>query len=547
MNHLRVTLAGSALWLAAMMAFPLPGKASTIESLKVLAQVDTWPSLSAGIVYKNRLWIVNSVKGRNHNSADLYSYDPFSQTLRYERHLFSQDAGDPTIHAGRLYWPLEDDRFSLGWGGFSATDGRSWINGAIPGRQIFHTHAMTSDGKLLYASNSGWNAKLNISSDSGRTWKQIYQHPTPQGVVSRFTSLTALNGALLAQLIVRGSPRMTVFRDGKLSDLKNWPRGRTLYGDAVHDRRYYAAIAGRGRGTEIWSTDGRSSQKVDVTSIRGNVIDLGSDTGRLWAVSALRGNGSVWRMQADGRWREAFRFSGGYPRQVIPTSTHVFVVGDGNDGKGVLWGARIAGGAAERTTSESRLGNSVDRPESVTDWNSAAVRLDRLLDMPDRYRATQGSLRDAVYRMATSQPPDGFFKARLERVLPESPISLIGGQVQIAAARYARWVLLWGMGLSGEAHVPVSLIAAPWNARPNRAEKYFDPAPAAIWAVQASGQKDRATIDSLISRLSAKADPKWLRVQIAAALRALTGRRFGSQPARWSEWWLRARSTWPVK
>ena len=30
------------------------------------------------------------MKFRNHNSADLYSYDPVSGDTRYERHLFSQ-------------------------------------------------------------------------------------------------------------------------------------------------------------------------------------------------------------------------------------------------------------------------------------------------------------------------------------------------------------------------------------------------------------------------------------------------------------------------
>jgi hypothetical protein len=60
------------------------------------------------IGYQDRLWLANSVKGVNHNSADLYSYDPDGGALRYERHLFSQDAGRPVVADGLLYWPFED-------------------------------------------------------------------------------------------------------------------------------------------------------------------------------------------------------------------------------------------------------------------------------------------------------------------------------------------------------------------------------------------------------------------------------------------------------
>ena len=37
------------------------------------------------IGFDGRLWLANSVKGANHNSADIYSYDPLNGGLRYER------------------------------------------------------------------------------------------------------------------------------------------------------------------------------------------------------------------------------------------------------------------------------------------------------------------------------------------------------------------------------------------------------------------------------------------------------------------------------
>lgn len=84
------------------------------KSAQIVARIGPWPVVSNLIAFRGRIWFVNSVTGRNHNSADIYSYAPSNGALRYERHLFSQDAGRPTAGDGWLYWPFEDDRFSLG-------------------------------------------------------------------------------------------------------------------------------------------------------------------------------------------------------------------------------------------------------------------------------------------------------------------------------------------------------------------------------------------------------------------------------------------------
>jgi hypothetical protein len=67
------------------------------EPLPVLARVGAWPAVSRLIGYGDRLWFANSVKGVNHNSADLYSFDPDTGGVGYARHLFSQDAGLPLV------------------------------------------------------------------------------------------------------------------------------------------------------------------------------------------------------------------------------------------------------------------------------------------------------------------------------------------------------------------------------------------------------------------------------------------------------------------
>jgi hypothetical protein len=62
--------------------------------LPVLARVGPWPVVSTLVGFRGGLWFCNSVKGRNHNSADVYRYDLRTGAVRYARHLFSQDCGD---------------------------------------------------------------------------------------------------------------------------------------------------------------------------------------------------------------------------------------------------------------------------------------------------------------------------------------------------------------------------------------------------------------------------------------------------------------------
>jgi hypothetical protein len=103
----------------------LPATVHAADDLVVLARPGPWPAISGLIGFDGRLWFVNSVRYPNHNSADIYSYDPADGTTRFEAALFSQDAGDPVVFEGRLYWPFEDPRWSTGRGEYMVTDGRA--------------------------------------------------------------------------------------------------------------------------------------------------------------------------------------------------------------------------------------------------------------------------------------------------------------------------------------------------------------------------------------------------------------------------------------
>jgi len=79
--------------------------------------------VDAIIGYGPRIWFANSKLFRNHNAADIYSYDPATGALRYERALFSQGAGRPLVAGGLLFWPFEDPRLAADRAEYSVTNG----------------------------------------------------------------------------------------------------------------------------------------------------------------------------------------------------------------------------------------------------------------------------------------------------------------------------------------------------------------------------------------------------------------------------------------
>ena len=109
--------------LAFSLAAPLFRPTYAQEVLPDLARVGPWPVASEPIAFRGRVWFANSVKGRNHNSADLYSYDPATGALRYERHLFSQDAGQPLV--------ADENRFNACLDGAGSIAGYSIFAGSF--------------------------------------------------------------------------------------------------------------------------------------------------------------------------------------------------------------------------------------------------------------------------------------------------------------------------------------------------------------------------------------------------------------------------------
>ena len=506
----------------------------------VLARIGPWPVASRLIGFQGRLWFANSVKGVNHNSADLYSYDPRSGALRYERHLFSQDAGQPLAWNGLLYWPFEDSRASLGWGAYMVTDGTHWRLGTIPTARIFHVHAVAGFGRNLVAATSAWRAGLQVSSDGGASWRRVYDHPTPARRVSRIVALAATASGVFAQLIERGRHRLLHY-DGKVTaEVPGWPVDRRIVGLAAYRGAVYGLVR-EADGVAVWRSDGRRSERLFAPHERWQAQDIAAGAGSLWAVSAEEGRGTLWR-SADGTdWRAVGVLRGGRPHELAVYAGRVYVGGAGEDGRGILWGT----GRAASSGVEAPRAALPPATAASTDLDALARDLDRALGEPDSYAGHGEKLRDLVYAAARGGARAEFFAERLTRPMAKHELSLIGGDVRVPAETLGRWILLWGMAIGGRGRVPPELIREPWHAESNRSQKYFAAPPMAVWAAAAIGQRDRATITALIERLGRPDEPPWLRGDVIGALAALTDRRFAYDLAAWRAWWHAAAPSWP--
>jgi hypothetical protein len=529
--------------LAALALLGRAAAAETLDPLPVLAEVGPWPVLSQLIGFDRRLWFANSVKGRNHNSADLYSYDPRTGALRYEKHLFSQDVGRPLALDGRLYWPYEDSRFSLGWGAFQVTDGVRWQSGTIPTARIFHTHALVQAGGRLVAATSAWRAGFQVSTDGGGTWRQVYDHPTPERQVSRMVTVEALGPRVFGVLLHRDKRRLLLLDGERVAEVPGWPKDRPVLGLAPFRGGLYGAVQ-EADGVAIWRSDGVTSARLAPPRAGWRVRNLAAGAGRLWAVSADGDGGVLWSSPDGARWTAQRRLDGGTPWEVAVYGGDVYVAGAGADGRGRLWGpappAPVEPGPAARAPLP------VGPRPAHGPVDGAAI--DGALLDPASYRDRR-ILRDLVYDAALRPGGAAVLGTRLGRALPERTLSLIGGRVQVPAADLGRWILLWGLAKAGArqgaGRVPPALIAEPWTQPENSSQKYFAAPPAAIWAAAAANQNDRATLEALIGRLNRPDDPLWLRGDAIGALTTLTGRTFAYDQAAWQAWWTQAAPHWP--
>lgn len=505
------------------------------EPLQPVARIGPWPAVSSLIGFGGRLWFANSVKFVDHNSADLYSYDPKSGAVRYERHLFSQDAGLPAVADGVLYWPFEDARFSAGRGEFMLTNGRYWQWRELPHRAVLHLHAMLAHRGFLYAATGGFVAALYRSADQGRTWTAVYQHRNVAGSFSRALSLRVFNERLYAGLYASDEPGVKLGRlsGGRFLPVPGWPEGASAEA-LTRFRGHLYAIHRGADGSALWRTDGRSS--APVRALASQVVRaLAAGNDALWAVTGGGGRGELWHSNDGAAWRVVQRFEHDEPIDVAVYGGLPYVGALGADGRGVLYGP-AAPAPAERATGLTPLPGLEAPADNELAPQFAA--LDRALADLARFEQAGGALidlLDPIIRSRSPQAAQGLANRLGAAGQGETRVRFAGKRV--AASTKADWQLLRAMAQLGQGRVPPELLARRWSAAANRSEKYIESVAGAAWAIAESRQRDAPTISALIERLDRAGDPAWLAGDLIGALTALTGCRFGYDLAAWRAWW----------
>lgn len=496
--------------------------------LDIIAQVGPWPVAARLIGYRGKLWFANSVKGRNHNSADIWSFNPKTSEVRYERHLYSQDAGHPLVYKGLLYWPFEDALQSAGNGIVEVTDGETWQPLTIANPPIYHTSQILEWEGGLLAITGTRNAGMQLSKDAGRSWQEFYIHPTPSTHVSRIKEMLVFGGETYASLSDVKVKRLVRWTGSGFRTVNGWPLNRYFNGLTVH-RDGLFGIVGKGREREIWRFDGRRSIRV---GFKGPFVDITSDGDQLWIVA---NDGRLWSSSNGNDWERHGDLEKGRPVSIQATAGGLYVAGAGDDGRGIIWGTRdhlIPLGAKP-----PKLVPQLPSEKVAMDWESASKNIDAILANPSTYNGSRtGDLRELVNRASVNEAPSGFFAERLKVKIPNIKVRAFGGSLELSAEELAHSTILSAMEKSGRAEVPVAFLTDPWESQPNSYEKYFEIELSALRAVAASGQNDSATISALVSRLDFAGDPPWLKSQVIGTLTAVSGKHFGYDIAAWKKW-----------
>ena len=486
------------------------------------------------IVYDGRLWFANSVKGRDNNSADIYSLDFADGSVRYEHALWSQDAGHPMVWDDLLYWPYEDALISGGWGTFEVTNGRDWTLGIIPTEDIFHVHDMAALDGRLYAATSAFATGLQVSDDRGKTWVTSYAHPMPDRKLRRLVRLATFNDKVFAELREPAGRSLLTFYGDHVTTPAGWPTGSRLSDLAPLGDWLYGLVGGE-NGGEVWRTDGLRVERLAGPFENGTTVDLVSDGKLLWALTRDDDGGTLWTSDNGSNWQRTARLKDGRPYDLLVAGGQPFVAGSGDDGHGIIWGT--TGITVDAVGASPDLPDVTPQPyDPVTDWPAAAERLDFLLADPVGYEDVGLLIDEFTYNAAYSDPPVGFFEARLQTPRPAGPRDLFRDVTVDNVGDIGHFLLLRAMGFARQGRIDPVLLATPWTTPENSAQKYYDPLLAALWAAGRLDQDDRETVAVLVERLARDNEPLWLRGLVIGTLTGLTGKRFGHDVEAWQAW-----------
>lgn len=513
---------------------------ATSEPKKV-ATVSPWPAISQLISYQDRVWFVNSNPYQDTNAADIYSYAPKTGTTRFERSLFSQDAGVPVIHNGLLHWPFEDPRRSAGTGEYAVTNGEDWRWQFMDTGHAMHVHALATCANKLVGVTGSWSGQLlqqNLQTDK---WDLRYDYPSGAAAFSRLIAVTEFQSDCYVAGSANRDPQVRLLRvtDGNTTEVQGWPASDRVEGLTVHADSLYA-WSDTGSSRQLYSYDGVRVALVK-TATDHRVRDLHSTGNALFMISSKNGKGVLWNL--NNKSAEVVTTLPFVPHSLTSHGDKIYVGSYKKNGAD-LWAIDIPDSL--KATKPQRTSENSSPPAlnaSVASAGDSELEaefrsLSSLITDPRTNSDKVDQLRAALGRPEFARDP-GFGKVLtrlLEVPLPDTTVTMFTRR-ELPWQDVVHWYLLHALSINGNGRVDVSLLQQPWTRQESPSQKYFDTTVAAIVATGWLAQNDHKTLQALISRLDAAADPAWLQSDVTGALSAITDQPFGSNKQRWKEWW----------
>ena len=510
--------------------------AELLPPVKV-ATITPWPAITRLVNYQNKIWFVHSNPYKDTNIANITSYDPQADATRFERSLFSQDSGKPVIHNDLLYWPYEDSRRSAGAGEYAVTNGTDWRWQVMQSGNAMHVHALATCNNQLVAVTGSWTGQF-LSQQDNTTWELKQEYPSGKARFSRLVDVLEYNGDCFFSASSNNDPKVKLLRssDNGILPVKQWPASDRVDGLTVHNNKLYA-WADNENGRTLHVYNGTDVQTLSIEQGH-RVRNLFSNGETLYVVSSNDTGGALWTVNNSEQLVPVSKLPFTPLSLTTDNAGHLYI-GSFNREGAELWKLENSKPAEQNLSQltaalDTNTSGEIQEEEISTLYEALRSIITDTSNGEDNARA----LRAALARPEQlSNPQFGSVLTRLLQVpLPDTTVPMFNGR-QVVWADMVHWYLLTGLAINGHGSIDSNLLSKPWTKAETRSSKYFDPTIAAIIASGWLKQSDKKTIDALVTRLNTQEnDPVWLKTDIAGALTAITGERFGIDADAWVQW-----------
>ena len=391
----------------------VPTAASSATVAQRVVKLPQWPGVSQLIVYKDRIWFVNSEPFDDNNIADIHSYSVDTGQVRYERSLFSQDTGNPVVYKGLLHWPFEDPRRSAGTGEYAITDGTDWRWRSMQSGSVMHVHAMNVCNERLVAVTGSWTGQLHEQQPDG-DWNLQYEIPAGDAPFSRLVSVQPYNDECAVGAAISGESAVRLFsvQGAAAKSFSNWPSSNRVDVITHHQGAIFAFADTRNVRELLWF-DGEKTERIELPE-GSRPRALHSDGVNLWLATqepaesstGSTARGTLWRYAGAGVFTSLVRIES--PPIALASLRKQVFIGTYNSAGGELWvyseanpHSSTSASSTANTASETGSGEQLLATDASVDQQQVAALYNELSALLKHSSSTQNyarGLRDSLSR-----------------------------------------------------------------------------------------------------------------------------------------------------